>query len=363
MLTGTENYFIFILNSSCFSIFSFPSLQSLKTEYLAHHHVSQTDVNAGIIEYLFLLLIGSQYMVDESNDHSSLVHKQFIEKLVAIDVTKTKCEEEVEFPAKHGVYDGIILTLYSVNASNELNETTLLAIMVEMISCFAEDSYEEEENPIEYCKWNLISYQGMIVFVNLMVDIFTRLPNAFATMIPEERVSSVMYALGLLLQIDSQQKSRFSCTSKRLIHSLDDNLTAGVTKVLCLPFALDLEQSLTYEILCSLYQCQTLNSLLTCVQTQPLRKDREQTSIVVGLIARLVLTDEMFVAQFKGLLNDSTGLENLLTEFIFESKDTGVRCDMLAILSHLARQSSDNSRIVGRIFQQNEGLLVLFVLL
>lgn len=329
-------------------------MQSLKTEYLAHHHVSQADGDAGIIEYLFLLLIGIQYMTHQSSDESSLVHEQFIEKLEAIDVTKMQCEGEIAFPGNHSIYDGVILTLYRVNATTGLCAKALLAILVEMISCFAEDSYEEEDNPIEYCKWNLLSYQGVVVFVELLVDILTRFPNAFATRIPEDRISSVMYAFGLLLQIDEQQRSRFSCTNQRLL-SLRDNLTTGVTKILCLPFALDLEQSLTYEILCSLYQCQTLNSLLTCVQTLPFREDREQTSIVVGLVARLVLTDEMFVAQFKGLLNDSTGLENLITEFIFESKDTGVRCDMLAILSHLARQSSDNGRIVSRIFQENEG--------
>lgn len=390
-------------------------MQSLKAEFI------QTDLddddeesNDNELAMLLLLLIGLQYSLlsgschgsdDNTADDTSLVQQQFVKKLFHVKV-KNSTHVAEEHPHSDygycGKYDGCALCLYYVNKHVASPEDTVLKITCDIVSCFGDDAYGEND-PTEFLKWNLLSYQGISITLQLLNDVFSKSPNALYTQIPEERIPTVIHTLSQLLRIDHEKivskdspdsaeavsktslespnktASRYSIVNSTTLFSSVDKETKrsiekNLVKILCLPFAIELEQSLSYEILCALHQSNTMDSLFQHVhrllnndsqgnQSRYSNDDDEQLGVVVGLIARLVLTDEMFIAQLKALLRRSE-IGDVFRVFLYgkscdgivvnssnskknsNSNSNCIRCDMLAILSHLARQSVDSVEAV-----------------
>ena len=332
-----------------------PSIHTLQTEYLKlpEDEATNKDEQSTILtnESLLLLLISFQQSnTIASNTKDNLLHQQFVKKLTSSKIASP----DTELPKKYGFYDGLV-SLFS--QTEGLCEDSVLQILNQIMYCFAEDAMEEDQ-PCQYFKWNLISYQGVSQLVSRLVDIFSKFPNSFYSRIAENDLPSLMFVLSALLQIKDNEKAKYYCGNGLANEEGKMNtLAENVIKILCLPFALDLDQSLLYEILCSLYQSSTIGSLLLLLSKPSMIDNKDETSIVVGLIARLVLTDEMFISQLKSLFNGPDNFDMLFKDLLFSSSDNAIRCDVLAILSHLARQSADTSRVVSRIFEQENGKL------
>ncbi|XP_066932219.1 serine/threonine-protein kinase 36-like [Clytia hemisphaerica] len=338
--------------------FKLPSVQTLQTEYLKLPLDETEDRYEQSIlltnESLFFLLISFQQ--SQNTKDNNLLHQQFAKKMITTKTTSP----DIELPMKYGFYDGLISLFTQIEG---LCEDSILQILNQIIYCLAEDSMEEDQ-PYQYFKWNLISYQSLSQLVSLLVNIFSKFPSSFYSRIAENDLPSLMFVVSALLQIKDDEKVKY-CSGNGLTDNIDrvDTLTENVIKILCLPFALDLDQSLLYEILCSLYQSSTIGSLFFLLSKPSMIDNQEETSIVVGLIARLVLTDEMFISQLKSLLNGPENFDMLFKDLLFSSSDNAIRCDVLAVMSHLARQSADTSRVVSRIFEQENGFSRLFLLL
>ena len=409
---------------------------------------------------------------NNKNNNSSLIEQQFLDKLRSYSVAPLHAIRTISpLPLNHGFYDGIVTLLAahstflssSVSVSSdgsthhrhhhqdsktlsdgvELNfpvicEEIVLGILRDLFAVFtgsfiSEDEHEHEENnkgeklkeeseedetediqdksPFLF-KWELLSYHGITLAVRLLVNVFTRFPNAFYTHLDERQAGILIHVLGTLLHLindtngdrnvgsggSGRKASKFRFISSQLSNDKNTknkedvrtknerieqdantkmSLQSNIVKILCLPFALELDQTVLYTILCSLHQNSALESLLRAASAHQHSSNssnnnnksvigspegEEQTSIIVGLVARLVLTDEMFVAQLKGLLSNDhkTWIRILIQKLLFESRDTGVRCDVLAVLSHLARQSADGARLGMRVFEQDDGMYTIF---
>lgn len=360
-------------------------MQVLKTDFI------QSDFeNNGAEEertaMLLLHLIGLQYLLIDGGSHgneeshdTSLVQQQFLKKLFSLNVNTLHTAHDGDHDEKEktaGKYDGIILSLYHVNKHgghcNIAPEETVLKITCDLLSCFGDDAFGEED-PENFFKWNLLSREAVFVVLELLNDVFTKTPNALYTQIPEAQIPTILYTISQMLKLDHKQLvSRFNnnklgggFVSSNEVEK-KKRLEKNLVKILCLPFAIEMDETTCYEILCSLHQSDTLSSLFEHVQRLVVDRaddnrycDDEGLGMTIGLIARLVLTDEMFVAQLKSLLKrDDIG--DIFREFLYAGRDSGrdnnidnngnheIQCDMLAVLSHLARQSVDSVADVSK---------------
>lgn len=143
-------------------------------------------------------------------------------------------------------------------------------------------------------RWDLLSFEAVVQSVRLLTNLFTRFPHAFVTRLDPKHSIGLMYALGSLLRLDAGDRKRHS-SEIRLCngntngdngnsytnsshnskndkenrtstdagdHMSIETLRRGIVKIMCLPFALDLEQTVLFEIMCSLHQSEALKFLL-----------------------------------------------------------------------------------------------------
>ena len=375
----------------------------------------------------------STFSDHRENDPNSLIQQQFLEKLKSFRVEPPPPLHDLSLPLRCGFYDGIVALLAASSTSSPgsdggqisatqqetgvgntmMCEETILDVLCDLLTIFSGgslndkggDNYEEEddeerkdrcceiekeggvgtgEKEVESFRWDLLSYHGIAHSISLLVGIFARFPNAFCTKLDECQAAVLIHVLGSFLRIttaaaatndEGVTKPRLSSQLYNNMPKTDfdckDTLQSDIVKILCLPFALELDQTVLFGILCALHQSATLESLFkaalvlhnSSVIANPgaTAAAEEQTSIIVGLVARLVLTDEMFVSQLKTLLNGNRPwIRELVQKILFESRDTGVRCDVLAVLSHLARQSADGARLVMLVFEQDNGMYIRF---
>ena len=147
-----------------------------------------------------------------------------------------------------------------------------------------------------HLKWDLLSSHGITITVKLLVDVFTKFPNKFYTNFDERQSGILIHVLGTLLRFanndndgssisgrsgiegNRKRSSKFTSSDDKNTNINKDDKTKDnhieknintlqidVVKILCLPFALELDQTVLYAILCSLHQSSALESLLRAV--------------------------------------------------------------------------------------------------
>ena len=309
-----------------------------------------------VILALYLLLIGMRYQASDMDDNSaettSSTHRLFIESLLNININSGEVIPRI--PCGHGKYDGLVAILYHFYGNGEameFSEKLTLTLVCELLSCFEMNVYSQQDFLGDPLQWFLLSYEGICTTLKLLDQIFSKTPNAFYTHIPEEKITTLMNTICLLLQSDVSDNR-----NDRIEKS---SFEKDLVKILCLPFAVDLDQSFFYEILCVLQQNNVIMSLFKHVKHRlkdvgGSNQTNDQLGVIVGLIARLVLTDEMFIAQFKTLLQQDE-IKQIVVLFLYEYQENCIRCDVLAILSHLARQSSDSINVITETLRREKG--------
>ncbi|ESO97940.1 hypothetical protein LOTGIDRAFT_153051 [Lottia gigantea] len=196
--------------------------------------------------------------------------------------------------------------------------------------------------------WNLVSPQGVMAVLQMAVTVFTKetyqcIPNLAAA------DSVVMLTLVHLLHREFLQvmSKCLNEDGKEVIVEM----ILEVTQLCCFPFAVDTNEELLAEIQHCLYTCNILPRLLFA-SCEYLNKELLETPI--GLIARLVLGNVIFVEQFAQAVHDYNCV-SFLCRCIQPTNSLSVICDIISICSHLVRTSPAHLPLVMAVFQGQKG--------
>lgn len=120
-----------------------------------------------------------------------------------------------------------------------------------------------------------------------------------------------------------------------------------IIKIFYFPFAVDIEEHLLHDALSVFYEYRLIPNLLEFSSKFLPVEDLE---LALGLIARLVLSDEIFVTQ---LARDVTNqkVEPFLASLMSAENSVTLLNDVIAILSHVSRSSSEYVSMVTRVLQ------------
>ncbi|KAK6192112.1 hypothetical protein SNE40_003650 [Patella caerulea] len=196
--------------------------------------------------------------------------------------------------------------------------------------------------------WNFVSPQGVMAVLQMAVTVFTKetyqcIPNLAAS------DSVVMLTLVHLIHKD------FLAVMSKCLNEDGVEVTVEmileVTQLCCFPFAVDTNEELLAEIQHCLYTSHILPRLLHA-SSQYLHHDLLETPL--GLIARLVLGNVIFVEQFAKAVQDFKCIP-FLCKAIETSNTLSVICDTISICSHLVRTSPAHLPLVMSVFQGHKG--------
>ncbi|XP_035828028.1 serine/threonine-protein kinase 36 [Aplysia californica] len=205
--------------------------------------------------------------------------------------------------------------------------------------------------------WGLISPQGLMASLQMAVAVFTKetyqcLPN-LATSDSILMLTLVHFLHPRFLE---EIHSHFHEEGDQLV----EDIILAVTQMGCFPFAVDTTVELLAEVQHCLYMSKFLPRLLgSCVRY--LRGATLETPM--GLVARLVLGNVIFVEQFATTINECKAV-GFLRSCVDSRSPLSVLCDAMSICSHLVRSSPEHLQLVTNVFKGPDNdfsLLVAFI--
>lgn len=212
------------------------------------------------------------------------------------------------------------------------------------------DTPREDEFPKP--QWTLLSARGLVTFLHLALVTSVQDPLYFLSLIggPDSLVISALTRLvrpGFLGHvIDVCQASGWDVARTLL------DVVGLVSQLLCVPLSLDLSSETLNEILVTLRQEEVVASLLQACALLP--EGRVETPLC--LLTRLVLMEEVFLAQFSSEASSSEDVVLWLRRTVWSGPD-GLVIELLTLFSHLIRASPTNSSLVQRIVGDWDKLL------
>lgn len=196
--------------------------------------------------------------------------------------------------------------------------------------------------------WSLVSPQGLMAVLQMSVTVFTKetqqcIPNLA---VPD---SIIMLTLIHLLR-----REFLHCLSKSF--SVDGpqlvvDLILEVTQICCFPFAVDTSEDLLSQIQICLHFHQFMPHLMYACQKY-LKDDQLETPI--GLISRLVLSNNIFVQQFCSAVNDLKYIPFMSSCMSPNGTSISVVCDIISLCNHLVRTSAQHIPLVQLLIQSNK---------
>ncbi|XP_046556063.1 serine/threonine-protein kinase 36-like isoform X1 [Haliotis rubra] len=273
----------------------------------------------------------------------------------------------VRCPFDYGVLDGLLLLLCELLAQSDVPvaqlyiESGIWGTLWHRVAQALQVHNPETNMPIHDIEadgdsapgfvppnWGLVSPQGLMAALQMAVSVFAKetyqcIPNLAAS------DSVVMLTLVHVLHKEflALVASDFGSEGKQL--AVD--MLLEITQLCCFPFAVDANEELLAEIQHCLYTCDLLPRLVagcTCYLT------KENLETPLGLIARLVLANRIFVEQFASAVKEEKAVPFLVT-LIQEDQPISIVCDTLTICSHLVRMSPQHLTLVKSVFLGNKG--------
>ncbi|XP_052245877.1 serine/threonine-protein kinase 36-like isoform X2 [Dreissena polymorpha] len=196
--------------------------------------------------------------------------------------------------------------------------------------------------------WSLVSPQGLMAVLQMSVTVFTKetqqcIPNLA---VPD---SIIMLTLIHLLRKEFLQSlsKGFSVEGPQL--TVD--LILEVTQICCFPFAVDASEDLLGEIQVCFHSHELMPKLMFACQKY---LKEEQLETPVGLITRLVLSNNIFVDQFCTAVKDLKYIP-FLCSCVAPSSPVSMVCDTVSLCNHLVRISAQHITLVKAVIQSNKG--------
>ncbi|XP_039204719.1 serine/threonine-protein kinase 36 isoform X2 [Crotalus tigris] len=181
--------------------------------------------------------------------------------------------------------------------------------------------------------WNLLSPQGTLLFLSLVLFIFTQEPHHCLSQLAQP--TSVMMAIlnkllepGFLKYLAQMQVQEDSDTK------LVPTVVLQVCRLFCFPFALDIDSETVEYIVARLKDSQIPAHLLqVSIQHLPI----SETELPLSLLCRLVLSDEAIIDQVVEVATSEQAI--VFLSAILLSDQVAVTADLLSLLTHIARAS------------------------
>ncbi|XP_065647778.1 serine/threonine-protein kinase 36 isoform X3 [Hydra vulgaris] len=256
--------------------------------------------------------------------------------------------QDVALPLSHGKYDGYVLLLEKIVNTNEIK---VFHKVVSLIKYFIGQNTDNEniEPNIELFAWNLLSFDCLFLLFDLLQRLVYKRPNSLFGL-SEIDLHNMYFVLSVSLRpdyIDKWSSHRFS--NKCIFLKVNvDIFYHNIINLLCIVFTLDIDLSVMYRLFCLFHKCFLLKSLLLLNKIYP-----SCSGTLSGLIAHLVITDEMFIPQLQLLLS-AQDTNRVVQDLLVAQGDIGVLCDLLATLSHMSRHSSDYIALIVQLFVSNK---------
>ncbi|XP_077995717.1 serine/threonine-protein kinase 36-like [Glandiceps talaboti] len=259
----------------------------------------------------------------------------------------------VRCPFDYGVLDGLLLLLcqfLSVRESTVANlvlDSNVWSMvwhrLIQMLRVndpttnMPIHDIEDGEEPLESIntpEWNLISPSGLMAAVQLATQVFTQEPMQCVPLLVDPD-GIVTLCLTTLLSPEFLAGLQKKATDESNYSEMIVDIVLQVSQLLCFPFAIDVNDNLMTSVLESMLQSQVIFKLVYVCKAYLLP---HQLSVPIGLIARLVLSDSVFVTQFTEAVHECKA-ESLLATLISNQCSEAIRADALSVYAHLARTS------------------------
>ncbi|BFZ18847.1 hypothetical protein BsWGS_21886 [Bradybaena similaris] len=196
-------------------------------------------------------------------------------------------------------------------------------------------------------EWSLISPQGLMASLQMAVTVFTKEPYQC---LPNLATSDSILMLTLVHFLHPDFLENICCHFKKDGKKLVKDITLAVTQMGCFPFAVDTSNELLAEIQHCLYTSRLLPRLLeSCVRYL----SGPQLETPMGLIARLVLGNVIFVEQFATSVKTCKAVP-FLQQCLVTPGALSVTCDTISICSHLVRTSPEHLDLVKDILKGSD---------
>ncbi|XP_062972829.1 serine/threonine-protein kinase 36 [Elgaria multicarinata webbii] len=181
--------------------------------------------------------------------------------------------------------------------------------------------------------WNLISPQGILLFLSLALFIFMREPHQCLLQLAQPN-GVIMATLNKLLEPDFLEHLAQTQVREDGDPELVPAVVLQVCQLFCFPFALDINPDTLELIMTSLKDSQIPARLLqVCTQHLPFL----ETELPLSLLCRLVLSDEGVIEQVVRVASSEHAVAFLSA--ILLSDHAALTADLLSLLTHIARAS------------------------
>ncbi|XP_048582093.1 serine/threonine-protein kinase 36 isoform X2 [Nematostella vectensis] len=296
----------------------------------------------------------------------------------ALIAAQTQAESQGLFGGAGGHLDGIMTVLSLHLTENYTSLTSSLALILGhpvwnlvwesmcrilditrdlgmIISDLEANVVDEDESTVGRVQWNVMSFYGLMEVTELSYQLFAKVPVECVIKMADPSDHMICVLSKILTPEFLNQLYKHIC--ENVCQSKEEATTAATTFILqvvrtfYLPFAVDLDDALMSDALSVMYRQRLLDHLLD-VSSAYLAE--EALDMPIGLVCRLVLSDEMFVTQFaKYVIKEKAEL--FFTSLLSTDSPVSIVCDVIAILSHVARSSSEYVSTVISILAGDRG--------
>lgn len=210
---------------------------------------------------------------------------------------------------------------------------------------------EEVDVRVGVVQWGVISHSGLEHLLRVSHDLFTKVPLQSILKFVEPPTHAVSCLIRMLTTPFVEQLSKhlasFTYEKKGEEGDVLQAFMRKIIKIFYFPFAVDIEEHLLHDTQSTLYEHRLIPNLLEFSSKFLPVEDLE---LALGLIARLVFSDEIFVTQ---LARDITNqkAEPFLTSLVSADNSVTLLNDVITILSHVSRSSSEYVAMVTRVLQ------------
>ncbi|XP_053375553.1 serine/threonine-protein kinase 36-like isoform X2 [Mercenaria mercenaria] len=273
----------------------------------------------------------------------------------------------VRCPFDYGIMDGLMLLLCEMLTQAEAPvaqlyiETGIWGTLWHRVAQALQVMNPETELPIHDIEtdmeaqkgfhepdWSLVSPQGLMAVLQMSVTVFTKETQQC---IPNLAVPDSIIMLTLIHLLRKEFLYSLSKSFNVEGPQLTVDLILEVTQICCFPFAVDASDDLLGEIQTCLHAHQLMPRLMYACQKY-LKDDQLETPI--GLITRLVLSNNIFIDQFCSSVKDLKFL-SFLSTCIAPTSPVSVVCDTISLCNHLVRTSAQHATLVKSVIQSNKG--------
>ncbi|KXJ28930.1 serine/threonine-protein kinase 36 [Exaiptasia diaphana] len=272
-------------------------------------------------------------------------------------IYKTKVTPCCLFGGASGLLDGVLSVLSLMTKECDIPPYQLLehSLWHNVWGAMATVLNLNDNDVIGDIQWYMVSFSGVIEVLYSTDQLFNKAPVECTDSFSDSR-SNFALILTRWLTMDfiiplQQHLTTAICSSSEETMVAVCAFVLQVVRILYCPFAVDLDEALLNDTQSVFYQRNVLPNIMEiCCTVLP----EDAMELPIGLITRLVLSDDMFVSQFVHYVTKEK-LEPFLTSLLITENFPTLISDVIALLSHVARCSVEYVDMVIGVLSGEKG--------